>query len=387
MTLLMGRIRRWIWPLSIAVLLLAALAWSFWPEATPVDLGEVTRGPMSVGVTDDGITEVRDIFVVSAPITGYAERIELEAGDPVLRGQVITRMRAPPSAPLDQRRRDELRNSYAAARAAETSAAASLAQSRRDLARAGELAGEGIASRASLEQARTAVISGEAALRQARAETKRIAALLAAPSGEAGGAPVAVHAPASGSVLTLAKESEGVITEGTALMTIGDPRAIEVVVDLLSREAVRVKPGDRVEITQWGGDEPLIGSVRRVEPAGRLKVSALGIEEQRVNVIVDFDAENSAKASRLGHGYQVEAKVVFWRDENTLRVPIGALFRGADRAWRVFVDADGRAETRSVKLGQISDDYGQVLSGLAAGDRVVLNPASSMREGTRIKAR
>ena len=229
--------------------------------------------------------------------------------------------------------------------------------------------------------------TGDAALRQSRAEASRISALLAQPSGAASGAPVAVRAPASGSVLTVIKESEGVIAEGTPLMEIGDPRGIEVVVDLLSREAVRVKPGDPVEIVQWGGPRPLTGKVERIEPFGRLKISALGIEEQRVNVIIAFDAVAAEQAARLGHGYQIDAAIVLWRKDDALRVPIGALFRGLGGGWRVFVAEAGRARERAVTLGHINDEFGEVLSGLNAGEAVVLNPGNALRDGGRIEGR
>lgn len=385
--MMMAMFVRWRWAILVAALLLAGLGYAFWPASTPVDLGKVSRGPMREGVTDDGVTRASDVFTVSAPVTGFLSRIELEPGDAIAKGTLITRMTGRPSSPLDRRSQDELRGALAAARAAEAGAEASLGQARRDLVRAAELSRRGFLASAQLEAARTSVAMGEAALRQSRAEASRISALLAQPSGAANGAPIAVRAPASGSVLTVIKESEGVIAEGTPLMEIGDPKGIEAVVDLLSREAVRVKPGDPVEITQWGGSRPLTGKVERVEPFGRLKISALGIEEQRVNVIIAFDRDAAAQAVRLGHGYQIDATIVLWRKDDALRVPIGALFRGRDRGWRVFVAKAGRARERSVKLGHINDEYGEVLSGLGEGEAVVLNPGNALRDKSRIKAR
>ncbi len=380
-------LKRWRWATLIAALLLAGLAWAFWPAATPVDLGLVSRGPMREGVSDDGVTRATDVFTVSAPVTGYLSRIELEPGDAIARGTVITRMTGRPSSPLDPRSRDELRGALDAARAAEAATLASLSQDRRDLARAEELSRRGFLARAQLEAARTRVATGDAALRQSRAEARRIESLLAQPSGAASGAPIAVRAPASGSVLTVIKESEGVIAEGTPLMEIGDPKGIEAVVDLLSREAVRVRPGDPVEITQWGGPRPLTGKVERIEPFGRLKISALGIEEQRVNVIISFDPDAARQAARLGHGYQIDATIVLWRKDDALRVPIGALFRGRDGGWRVFIGSGGRASERAVTLGHINDEFGEVLSGLSKGDKVVLNPGNALRDGGRIESR
>jgi HlyD family secretion protein len=342
---------------------------------------------MAVGVTDDGVTRAEDYYVVSAPVTGYLSRIELEPGDLVARGTVITRMTGQPSTPLDPRSRDELRGALAAARAAEAGARSSLAQARRDLQRAETLARRGFLPRAQLEAARTRVATDEAELQRSAAETRRVAASLEGVSGVPSGAAIPVRAPASGSVLTVVNESEGVIVEGTQLMTIGDPGTIEVVVDLLSREAVRVKPGDRVEITQWGGPGPLIGRVERIEPFGRLKISALGIEEQRVNVIIGFAPAAARQAARLGHGYQIDATIVLWSRPDALRVPIGALFRGKEGGWRVFVADGGRAKERAVQIGHINDEFAEVLKGLAANDVVVLNPGNSLQDGARVSPR
>lgn len=182
-------------------------------------------------------------------------------------------------------------------------------------------------------------------------------------------------------------ESEGLVLSGTPLVTIGDPRKIEVVIDLLSREAAQVRPGAVVEITRWGGPRPLRGRVKLVEPFGQLKISALGIEEQRVNVIVDFTDEAGLALAVLGHGYQVDGTIILWRSDKVLRVPVGALFKGDDRQWQVFVDVDGKARLRSIRIGHLNDRFGEVLAGLEEGDRVVLNPGSMVDDGKRIRLR
>lgn len=380
-------LKRWRWALLIAAVLVAGLTFAFWPEAIPVDTAKVSRGAMTVGVTDDGVTRAHELYVVSAPVTGYLSRIELEVGDPVARGALITQMTGRPSSPLDPRSRQSLLAALDSVRATATGASASLAQAQRDAERAEELSRRGFLPRAQLEAARTRVATGRAAVAQSRAEIVRIRAELAQPSGTAAGMAVPVRAPASGSVLSVITESAGVIAEGTPLMSIGDPRKIEVVVDLLSREAVRVKPGDRVAITQWGGNFPLIGHVLTVEPFGKLKISALGIEEQRVNVIIAFDAASLPQAVRLGHGYQVDATIVLWSRPDALRVPIGALFRGTDGGWRAFVAESGRARERTLRIGNINDEFGEVLDGLSGSDVVVLNPGNALSEGKRIKPR
>lgn len=380
-------LKRWRWALLIAGLLVTGLAFAFWPRVVLVDAGQVSKGRMVTGITDDGQTRAVDVYVVSAPVTGYLDRIELDVGDRVARGALITRMTGRPSSPLDPRSRQELGAAGSAARAAEAGARAALEQSWRDLQRAEKLAKDGFLPRAQLEAARTRVAGDRAALAAAQAEVRRIDAMLAAPAGGHGSAPVAVIAPAGGSVLTRITESEGVIAEGTPLVTIGDPDRIEGVVDLLSREAVRVKPGDRVEITQWGGPVPLIGTVKRIEPFGRLKVSALGIEEQRVNVIIGFAPESLPDAARLGHGYQFDATFVLWSRNDALRVPIGALFRGPDGEWHAFEIVGGRAIDRKLKIGQINEEWGEVLGGLSESAQVVVNPSKTLTDRTRVKAR
>lgn len=380
------RIKRWRWAILIAAVLLLGLAYALWPSATAVDAAQVTRGPMAVGITDDGVTRAEEFYVVSAPVTGYLSRVELEPGDPVTRDALIAWMTGRPSTPLDQRTQHELRAALAAAQAAAAGAQASVVQAQRDLARAEELAERGFLPRAQLEAARTRVATGQSTLAQSRAEAARIRALTGQPQGPAGQR-VPVRAPASGAVLSVVNESEGVVPEGAELMTIGDPDAIEAVVDLLSRDAVRVRAGMRTEITQWGGPQPLIGTVERVEPFGRLKVSALGIEEQRVNVIIRFAGAVAREAARLGHGYQLDATIILWSSDDALRVPIGALFRGRDGGWRVFVAQGGRARERAIRLGHLNDEFAEVVRGLEAGDLVVVNPSNSLRDGTRVRLR
>lgn len=381
-----SRLWRWRWTLAVTALLMLGLGYAFWPRPTVVNLTTVSRGAMMVGITDDGVTRVKELYVVSAPVTGYLSRIELEAGDMVAKGTLITRMMGRPSPPLDSRSRAEALGALAAARAGAAGTEAALAQARRDLARAEALAKRGFLPRAQLEAARTRVSAGVAAQASSRAAVAQMQARLG-PSGQTGSAVVDVRAPLGGSVLSVITESEGIVAEGTPLMSIGDAGRIELVVDLLSREAVRVKVGDPVEITQWGGDAPLHGHVARIEPFGRQKVSALGIEEQRVNLIVRFDADSAAQAARLGHGYQVDATVILWRLPDVLKVPIGALFRGADGSWQAFVVKKGRARARAIRIGHVNDADAEVLGGLAAGEAVILDPGNTITDGARVATR
>lgn len=384
--MMMDFLKRWRWAMLTVALVVLGFVYAFWPVSVPVDTATIARGPMQVGVTDDGVTRAEEYYVVSAPVTGYLDRIELEAGDRVARGALITVMRGRPSTPLDRRTIEELRGTLASARATTDAAEATLDQARRDLERAEQLAESGFLAHAQLEAVRTRVTTGEANLAQSRAEVSRIAAALEQPSA-AGAESLPVRAPASGSVMSVINESEGVIPEGTQLMTIGDPEQIEVVIDLLSREAVRVSPGDPVQISQWGGPDPLMARVERIEPYGRLKISALGIEEQRVNVIISFAEEAKEEAARLGHGYQVDATMVLWSSDDALLLPIGAMFRGGDGGWRVFVDEDGRARERTVEIGHLNDEFAEVLSGLEAEEVVILNPGNTLAEGDKVEPR
>lgn len=384
---MMEWIKRWRWAIMITILLIAGLVYSFWPEAVAVDTDTVSRGQMRVGITDDGVTRADELYVVSAPVTGYLSRIELEAGDTVSQGALVTQMTGRPSSPLDQRTRDEMRGALAAAQAAEAGVSAAFQQSQRDLERAEAIFARGFLPKAQLEAARTRVTTDRSAQQQARADVARLRAMLANPSGEGSGGKISVRAPASGEVFSVINESEGVIAEGTPLMTIGNPNTIEIVVDLLSREAVRVKPGNRVEITQWGGPNALVGTVERIEPFGQLRISALGIEEQRVNVVIRFDEASALQGARLGHGYQVDATIELWREDDTLRVPIGSLFRGPDGEWQVFEVEGGRARVTTVELGQLNDEHAQLLSGLEEGATVILNPGSMIEDGTRVAPR
>jgi HlyD family secretion protein len=233
---------------------------------------------------------------------------------------------------------------------------------------------------------RARVLSGEAALAQARAEAVRLGAILRQPDGSTG-ASVTLRAPAAGRVLSVLNESAGMVAEGTPIITIGDPAELEVVVDLLSREAVQVHPGDRALITRWGGPDPLEGRVWRVEPFGQREISALGVEEQRVNVIIRFADPARLAAAGLGHGFQVDAMIERWRDDKALRVPVGALFRGPEGKWQVFVIEQGRARLQTVSIGQINEDWGEVRGGLGEGQRVVLNPANTLRDGQTVSPR
>ena len=387
-----------------ALALVLVLAWLFRPAAVPVDLVTVDRGPLTVSVSDEGETRVRDMYVVSAPVPGRMRRIELEVGDPVVADQTLV-ARIEPSDPsfLDVRSAAEARAGVDAAAAARTHAGAQVrrAQAELDFARAEyerirALARSHTVSENELDSAQRRARTAEAALAEAQAarqvresEYQVARARLLAPSAArervADCDCVSVYSPVNGRVLRIVNESEGVVGSGTPLVEVGNPDLLEVVVDLLSADAVRVQAGQRVLIEAWGGDEPLDGVVQRVEPFGFTKVSALGIEEQRVNVVIDITSPRERWA-RLGHGYRVEPRIVLWESSDVLRVPLSALFRQGER-WAVFVERNGRAELREVEIGQGNGLHAEVRSGLEAGERVVLHPADRVSPGVRLAER
>jgi HlyD family secretion protein len=386
------------------VALIGVLAWLFRPGAVAVDVIAVDRGPLTVSVSDEGETRVRDVYVVSAPVPGLMRRISLEVGDEVIADQTVV-ARIEPSDPsfLDVRSAAEARAGVDAAAAARSHAAAQVrrAQAELDFARAElerirALARSHTVSANDLDAAERRARTAEASLAEAHAERRmreseyQVAqARLLTPATSRQHAPdcecVTVFSPVSGAVLRVVTESEGVVPSGAPLVEVGDPGQLEVVVDLLSADAVRVQAGQRVIIEAWGGDQPLEGRVRRIEPFGFTKVSALGIEEQRVNVVIDI-TEPRETWQRLGHGYRVEPRIVLWEAQDVLRVPLSALFRHGER-WAVFVEQDGRAELRPVEIGQGNGLEAEVRSGLEVGDEVVLHPGDRVSPGSRLVRR
>jgi HlyD family secretion protein len=382
--------------LTIAIVAAIAAA-AFWPETMVVDVVTATEGPMQVTIDEEGETRVRERFVISAPVAGRITRIELEPGDDVRRGVTELVRMTPQEAPLlDPRTRTELSAAVEAARAAvgeaqaeRGRAAASLARSRSALTRQESLADAGLIARDELEAAQTAVTTADEAARaaefavsRAEYELQLARARLQTPGGA--GASIKITAPIDGAVLKRLHESAAVVLAGEPLLEIGDPNHLEIVSDLLSTDAVRVPARAEVLIERWGGARPLQGRVRRVEPSGFMKVSALGVEEQRVNVIIDL--ADAAAARALGDGYRVEVRIITWREENVLKVPIGSLFRRGE-GWALFGVADGVARLQPVDLGERNDTEAQILGGVSAGQMVVLHPPDTLTDGMRVTVR
>jgi len=375
------------------------LAVALWPRTVTVDVSGLSQGPLVVTIDEEGMTRVRDRFVVSSPLSGRVLRIDLEPGDRVTRGQIIARVRAEAPPLLDARSRaeseaavDSARAALGRARAEEQRAKASLTQAQREVERVRGLARENVVTRQEVESreadAQVAQESANAAafaVRAAASDLQRAEARLAPTAPDQSGRVVPVPSPVDGVVLKRVHESESVVPAGERLVEIGDPSRLEIVADLLSTDAVRVRTGARAIIEQWGGDKTLDAKVRRVEPSGFTKVSALGVEEQRVNVVLDF-VDPAAAWAALGDGYRVEVRIVTWEAADILKVPTSALFRDGER-WAVYVLSDNRARRTSVELGHQTGQEAEVTSGLSASDRVIVHPGDSVTNGTRVEAR
>jgi HlyD family secretion protein len=386
-----------------ALLVLAAIVYGFIPGPVMVDASPVVRDTLRVTVNEEGRTRVKDRFVVSAPVAGYLRRIVLRVGDSVEQGMIVAELEPMRSDVLDPRSRAQATARVAAAeasleaarenaRAAVSDAGFALSEFQR-LSKLCQI--ECVVTENELERAEAQARRSEAnrrsaefAVEVARFELEAARTALdysaAQPAGTAAER-VQVLTPVQGQVLGLQRESEGVVAAGQPLLEIGDPGALEVIVDLLSTDAVKVEPDTRVLFERWGGEGVLEGRVRVVEPVGFTKVSALGVEEQRVWVVVDLTSPPQLW-QRLGDGYRVEASFILWEGSDILQIPSSALFRHAGE-WTVFVIADERAERRTVTLGRRSTLRSQILSGVSEREEVILHPDESIESGTRVQRR
>lgn len=392
-----------IWSV-VGAIVAAGLALSFWPRAVPVDLVIVDRGPVVVTVDEEGKTRVREVYTVSAPIAGTLQRVQVEEGDAVI-GRVSVLAAIQPVEPtlLDARAEARVLAQIAAARANLELARAEVERARADLAlaeievgRARTLVERRVVAERSLDIAETEVKRTRAALGTAEAqvlvraaELERAQAELVQASDALNGGQdtccVHVMAPISGQVLRVLHENEGVVAAGEPLVELGDLSDMEVVVEALSTEAVKITRGAPVAIERWGGGIVLSGTVRRIEPYGFTKISALGIEEQRVNVLIDF-TDASGAGEKLGHGFRVETRTEVARAADAVRVPLAALFRDGG-GWAAFIVNDGRARRQQVSLGLLNDVTAEVTDGLAPGDILVLRPDDRIDDGVRVEPR
>jgi HlyD family secretion protein len=396
-------LRKWVRRALIALAVLAVVglivvAWI--PNPVDVEVAAVSRGPLVVTVNEDGRTRVKDRYTVSAPINGNLARLELDAGDPIEEGQVLARLVPLPPPLLDSRTRAEAKARVDAAVASRRQAQAAVNRARyqRDFAkqeseRALAVVQQGGLARSDADRAVSTYRSSQEELssanfgaRVAEHQLKLAQTALMQLSGQGEeGEQLEIVSPVAGQVLKIFMESEGVVQGGTPILEVGDPAALEIVVDVLSQDATRIPLGATATIERWGGKNPLRGHVRIVEPSAFTKLSALGVEEQRVNVILDMDDERELWSS-LGDGYRVEARISVWEGEDVLRVPASAVFRSGE-AWAAFVVEEDTAVVRLVELGETNGLETEVLSGLEEGESVIAYPSDSVRDGVSVKAR
>ena len=382
--------RKTVLLVAISLLLIAGLLmWLLTPAPLQLQQIHAARGPMSVSVDNEGIVRVRDAYVVASPVAARVERITLRTGDPVLRGEVIAWL-FPLPVDLQTREQTLARMKAAEARWSEAVLQQSEAEmshtlARRELERRRALVREHFISPQALEELVIRESTTRAAARAAQARTR--AALAAVAEARAAVNTVVhaserrlpVRAPASGRVLAVNQQSERTIAASLPLMTIGDPLNMEAIVDVLSVDAVRIRPGMHMLLRDWGGDTPLEARVRLIEPVAFTKISALGIEEQRVNVIAD----PVGRPWPLGDAYRIQASIVLWQQDAVLKLPGSSVFRVGDQ-WRVFVVENGRARERTVTLGQRNRDEVQIIGGVREGERVIRFPSRQLSDGARV---
>jgi HlyD family secretion protein len=394
------RFRTAFWAAAFGLVALL-LVLAFRPRPVPVDAAQVIRGPMQVSVRDEGRTRVRNEYVVSAPVGGRLLRIALKPGAEVRAGATVARILPGAPAFLDSRALAEAQAGVRAAEAAVSASQTDLVRaaeqesfSRSEMERIESLRSRNLTSaedfdraRLALRIAQSAVAAAQENIRIREADLEAAIVRLTQPGASSDNdATVEVISPVSGSVLQVAQESESIIAAGEQVMTLGDPDDLEIVVEMLSTDAVQVSEGAEAYIENWGRKgEPLKGRVRLVEPCGFLKISALGVEEQRVNVIVDF-AGPPSEWSMLGHGYRVEVAVVTWQSGGVVQVPVAALFR-SNGQWAVFRIVKERAVLTRVDVGRDNGRNAEILTGLESGETVVLYPGEQVQDGLRLRRR
>ncbi len=402
--------KRWLWVIGLAAVAGVGIWWGMRPQPVPVETLALTAKPLRVTVEEEGKTRLRSRYVISAPVAGYLRRLQLKAGETVRAGAVIATLEPPRPAVLDARTVEQ-----GGARVAAAERALQVAQSRvatqgeqvrsakaeldywtqqrqreERLRKSGDVAATRLErtvtdlrrAEAAVAAAERGLATTEAEVEAAKAEVATARAALRQTARAATGESIPVVAPAGGRVIRVVRESEGVVGPGEPLVEIGDARAIEVVVEVLSADAVRIAPGMRVLLDRWGGPKVLEARVRLVEPGGFTKISALGVEEQRVRVVADLVSPEGEWAA-LGDGYRVEAAFVLWEGEKVMQAPANAVFRVGD-GWAVFVVEGGVARRRAVQVGHRSGVAVEILGGVREGETVILHPDETVGEGKAV---
>ena len=386
---------------AVGTALVAGLVFvSFREEPVPVDLAEVTRGPLEVTISADGQTRVRDLFEVASPIAGTAMRSPVDVGDMVVEGEtIVATVRPSSSGLLDERSRLQAEAALHEALAARNVAEADLQQAQESRAfaqaqfeRTQALVTRGVASITRLEDetqrlnvADAAQIAAEARLAMAEGSIERARASLVETGQtpqDPSGCCVDIFAPADGVVLSVAAISQRPVAIGSPLVSIGNPDDLELVADILSNDAVRLHPGALAHVERWGGEAVLEARLDRIDPKARTKVSALGIEEQRVDAYFTLVAPREDRPG-LRDGFSVFLRIVEWRSDDVLQIPLSAIFRNGE-GWAVFVATDGIARLRPVTLGRRNGQMTEVLDGLDPGERVATHPSDAISNGSSL---
>lgn len=396
--------RQWIMMIAGLAAVAAALAWAFTPRPVLVETAQVIRGRFEQTIEEDGTTRVRERYTVSAPLMGTLQRIRLKAGDAVEKGELLAVIAPAAPALLDARTERELQERVGAAeaglaraRTAVARAGSALSQSTADLDRTRKLAEKGFVSPTQLEREQLAVNLNTRELEAARFEEDAAghqlgqakAALLQmrrdARNGKPGVRRWEIRSPVAGRILRVAQESEAVVPIGAPLLELGEPADLEVVVDVLTADAVQIQPGVEVRLVHYGAAVPLAGRVRRIEPSGFTKISALGVEEQRVNVLIDIVSPRS-QWQAMGDAYRVDARIVVFSREDAIKVPASALFREQDD-WMAFTVSGDVARKRVVQIARRGGLEAMVATGLAPGERVIVYPGDRLSDGARVYTR
>ena len=393
---LVRRLLPWLLGLGI----IALVAWGLTPKPIEVETAVLARGPLTVRVSEEGKTRIRNRYLVAAPVAGMMRRVALKPGDEVKAGNTLLTTIEPMATPLlDPRARaqaeavvsmKESARKQAAQTLAAQQAASKMAEADRDRIRAIQRAGtvsdsdrdraEGDASIKAAE-----VRATEFAMQVLDYEIAQAQAALERPDASTAGNLVEVKSPVSGRVLKVMQESEMAVSPGLPILEVGDPADLEIEAEILSRDAVTIHPGDAVSVEQWGGETPLNGRVRRVEPAGFTKISALGVEEQRVIVLSDL-IDPPAAAKALGDRFRVEVRVAVWHADDVPVVPSGALFREGN-VWKTYLYQSGQAKLVTVTVGHTDGRLTEILSGISAGDEVLLHPPDTVKAGSSVRKR
>lgn len=398
----MANLRNHLGLIFSTLIIITIIAVGFMPRPVLVDATIVKRDSLQVTIEEEGKTRVIDRYVLSAPVDGFARRLDLNIGDTVEKEQRILCLEPLRSTVLDPRSRAEAEARVSAAKATLSAAKRNVIATKADadfaakeLERLQQLYKSRTISLDRFQQAEANARRTNANLESAHfdvevAEFEKSAAeavlnVSATEQNQETPEIVSINAPVSGSVLKIHHESEGVVNKGTPLLEIGDPLSLEVEVDVLSRDAVKIMPGTRVRFERWGGDTILNGAVRTIEPAGFTKVSALGVEEQRVLIIVDIISP-TIEWQRLGDGYRMETIFILWEGTDVLQIPSSALFH-YENEWAVFAIDEERAILKKVKIGQRSGIAVEILSGLEEGEQIINHPGSNVTNNSRVRAR